>query len=100
MIGADVRGRAFAPDVLLARGQGQAECAAAFAVEGLPDQPPGHLTDMRGTAREKSEARAAELQWHPEALPFAHGDVSAERARRLQQRERQRLGGDRNRESA
>ncbi len=29
----------------------------------------------------------------PEALPFADGDVGAERAGRLQQAERQRLGG-------
>ena len=78
MIGADIGGRALAPDVLLARGQGQTKGAPAVAIAGLTDQAPGHLPQMGRSGGQKAHARTAVLQRQPKALAFAHRDIDAD----------------------
>src|SRR5271168_5143379 len=85
MVGADVGGRALAPDMLLAR---------------LAHQPPGHLPQMRRPGRHESDSGTAELWREAEALSLANGDVGAAYTGRLQKAQRQRFGRDRDRNSA
>src|ERR1700730_10723076 len=54
MIGADVRSGLFAPDMLLARSQGQAKGAVAVAIAGLAHQPPRHLAQIGRAGSHKS----------------------------------------------
>ena len=95
MIGTDVRGRALAPDMLLAGGQGQAPGPPPEAIARLAHQPAGHLTQMCQPGRHETDSGPAELRRKSEALPFANRDIGAEFARRLQEAKRQRLGGNR-----
>src|SRR5579859_6476250 len=98
MIGADVGGRAFAANVLLAGRKRQAKRPSAFTIDGLADQTARHLAHVGETAGEKTKARAAELQRHPETLSFTDGDIDAECARRFEDAERQRFCRDGDRE--
>ena len=82
MIGADVRGRAFAPNMLLASRERQAECAAAVAIASLADQSPRHLAQVRHSRGHETDAGPAELKRQAETLPFADRDIDAEFARR------------------
>src|SRR5258708_25607286 len=78
MISADVRGRTFATNMLLASIQRQAKRAAAVAIASLSDQPAGHLTQMSGSRGHESDARSAVLKRQPETLSLAHGDIDTE----------------------
>src|SRR6266481_4424205 len=61
-IGADVARRLLAPDVLLAGREGQHPAPPALGVEGLADQPPGHLPDEFLAAREEADMGPAEIE--------------------------------------
>ena len=78
--------------MLLARRKRQHEAALALRVDGLACKPARHLPDILLARREKADIGAAELQADADALAFAHDDVRAHLARRLDQAERNRLG--------
>ena len=59
LVGADVRSGLLAADVLLARGERQDEAAAAFGIDGLARETPGHLTDKFVARRKNADERPA-----------------------------------------
>src|SRR5712691_4983034 len=77
LVGADVRGRLLAPDVLLAGRERQTECAAPFGVARLPDEAARNLTLVRRPTRQETEDGAAIMHPAPERLRFAACDVDA-----------------------
>ncbi len=91
---ADVRGRALAPDVLLARLQREPIGRRAVRVDADADQAPGQAALVLVAAGEVGGVRAAAAHRHAEALGRAAGDVGAELARRRDQRQREQVGGD------
>ncbi len=91
--GADVRGRLFAADVLLAGLQRQAVGRIALGVDGDADQAARHAALELVAGGEVAGVRAAETERHAEALAVADHDVGAPFARRGQDRERQQVGG-------
>ncbi len=93
LIGADIRSRLLAADVLLARRQRQHESAPALLVDGLADQPPGHLPHIFFARGDHAAVGTAESQRHAERLRL-HGDHVG-LARRLDDSQRNRFG-DRN----
>ena len=94
LVGADVRGRPLAPDVLLARREREHEAAPSLAVHGLSDQAAGQVADEGHAGRHEAEVRTAEADGDAEALGLAAHDVGAQLSGRAQQRERERLGHD------
>src|SRR6266851_7834064 len=82
MVGADVRGGAFAPDMLLAGRERETEPAATVSVVRLTDQTPRHLTHVLHARRHKAEPRTAKLKRDSKALSLADGDIRPKRARR------------------
>ena len=60
-IGADVRGRLLAPDVLLARREREHEAALAFGVDGLAGEPARHLPHEFLPRREQPDIGPAEI---------------------------------------
>src|ERR1700691_5395738 len=92
MIGADVRSRAFAADVLLARVERKAESAAPVAIASLSHQPSRHLAQMRHSRCHEADAGSAILKRQPETLPLADGNIDAKFARRAQQTQRDTFG--------
>ena len=93
LVGADVRGRPLAADVLLPGGEREHEAAPAAGVLGRSHETAGHLAHVAHAGAQESEVRAAEAHRHAEALGLAAGDVGAAVAGRAQQREGERLGG-------
>ena len=91
--GADVRGRLFAADMLLAGLQGEAHGRRAGGVEADADEAAGHRALQRVPRGEKGGMRAAETHRHAEALRGADDDVGAHRARGRQQHQAERIGG-------
>src|SRR6202046_4672709 len=100
MIGADVRSRAFATEVLLASIERQAESAAPVAIASLSDQPAGHLAQMSHSRCHEADTGSAILKRQPETLPLADGNIDAKFARRAQQAQCDSFGGGRDRERA
>src|ERR1700691_3551262 len=100
MIGADVRSRAFAADVLLARVERKAESAAPVAIASLSHQPPRHLAQMSHSRCHEADTGSAILKRQPETLPLADGNIDAKFARRAQQTQRNPFSGGRDRERA
>ncbi len=94
VVGADVRGRLLAADVLLARLQGEHEAAAAVDVARLADEAAGQTSHELGAHGHEAQAGAAVAHRIAERLRLADDDVRAERARRLQQAERDWVGDD------
>ena len=92
--GADVGGRLVAADVLLAGLQREPVGRAALGVDRDADQPAGQVPLEPGGDRHEAGVRAAVEERDAEALRGADDDVGAELARRLQQGERQQVGGD------
>src|ERR1700678_2131951 len=92
MIGADIRSRAFAANMLLARIERQAERATAVAIASLSDQPAGHLAQMSRARGHEADAGSAELKRLPETLTLTHGNIDAKLARRADQPERDTFG--------
>ena len=91
---ADVRGRALAPDVLLARLQREAIRRRALRVDADADEAAGQAALVLVAAGEVGGVRAAAAHRHAEALRRAAGDVGAELARRRDQGQREQVGGD------
>ena len=61
-------------------------------VPSHPDHSSGHVSDQLVPGGEESGVRAAVKERDPETLRRADGDVDAELARRLQQRQRHQVG--------
>src|SRR5919198_1059097 len=80
----DVGGRLLAPDVLLARLQGEDIAALARSVYRLTDDPARHPADEVVPRREEAVMRAGEGLVVARALAFADGDPAAVRTRRLE----------------
>src|SRR5690348_9711961 len=81
-IGADIARRLLAPDMLLARRQGQHPAAPASRVERLSDEATRHLADEPVASGEEPDMRAAEIQRVTEGLAFSRDNVRAHFARR------------------
>ena len=92
--GADVGGGLLAADVLLAGLQGQAVGRLAFGVDRDPDQAARHRALVGVAAGHERGMRATEAERHAEALGVADDDVGAHLARRLEQGQREQVGGD------
>ena len=75
LIGADVRGRLLAADVLFASGKRQHEAALAIAVGGLSDQATGHLANEFFVGGYDAAVGASETERHAERLRFHADDV-------------------------
>ena len=78
--------------MLLASRERQHPAAAAVAVDGLADQPAGHLADVFLAGREQPDIGAAEGQRIADRLALGGDDVGAHLAGRLHRAERHRLG--------
>ena len=92
--GADVAGRLLAADVLLAGLQRQPVGDVAVGVDRDADQAAGQLAGQPLADGQVAGVRAAVAHRDAEALGGAAGDVGAPLPRRLQQREREQVGGD------
>ena len=90
LVGADVRGRLLAADVLLAGGERQHESALAVAVARLADQAAGNLAHELLARRHHAAVRSAESERHAERLRLHADDVGLRR--RLHDAQRNRLG--------
>ena len=97
--GADVAGGFFAPDVLFAGLQGEAEGGAAVGVVGDADEAAGEAAFEGVFDGHEGRVRAAETEGDTEALAVADADVCAEFAWRFEHGEGEEVGGD-NEESA
>src|SRR5262245_57850345 len=84
---ADVAGGFLAADVLLARAEREAQGGFASRVFGNADDATGHLTLEFVARGEEGCVWSAVTQRHAETLRAADGDVRAEFARRLDERE-------------
>ena len=99
-IGADVRRRLLAADVLLAGRQRQHEAALASASTVSPHSRPGIWRTYFAVRREQADIGPAEVQRVADRLAFADHDVGAHRARRRDQAERDGLGEHRDQQRA
>ena len=75
LVGADVRGRLLAADVLLAGAERQDEAALAVAVLGLADEAARHLAEELFLAGDHAAVGSAESDGDAEALGFEGDDV-------------------------
>ena len=92
--GADVRRRLFAANVLLAGLQRQPVGLVAARIDGDADQASGHRALVGVLDRHVGRVRTAVADRNAEALHRADGNVRAHLAGRLEQRQRQRIGGN------
>ncbi|MCY1517305.1 hypothetical protein D9M68_519800 [compost metagenome] len=92
--GADVRRRFLAADVLFAGLQRQAIGAVAARIDRYADEAAGHGALVRVLDRHIGRMRTAIADRHAEALGAADSDIGAHLSGRLQQSQRQRIGGD------
>ena len=92
--GADVAGGFLAPDVLLACAERQAQRRFAARIFGDADDAAWHLAFKFIACGEECGMRSSVTQWHAKTLGTADGDVRAEFAGRLYERERQQIRGD------
>ena len=90
----DIRRRLFAADMLLARLQCEAIGAVALGVHRNTDEPAGHRALMSIPRRHVGGVRPAIPHRHTVALHGPDGDVGTHFTGRLQQRQRQRIGGN------
>src|SRR5208282_1068877 len=67
---------------------------SAFRVHGGADDPPRGLAEMLFPAGKQAEQGSAERRGDPESLALAHDHVRPKLARRLEDRQRQGVGGD------
>ena len=70
------------------------ETAAAVDLERLAGDPPWHPANVLVTRGKESERRTTEVEAVAEGLALADADVNPERAGRLENPERQRIGAD------
>ncbi len=92
--GADVGGRLFAADVLLAGLQRQPIGRRAARIDRQADDAAGQRALQRIAHRHVGRMRAAIAHRHAEALRRTDRDIGAEFAGRGEQRQRQQIGGD------
>ena len=92
--GADVARRLLPPDVLLARLQRQPQGRAAGDIGADAHQPAGQRAGVRVLARQEGGVGPAEPHRNTEPLRRADHQVGTERARRGEQHQGQRIGGD------
>ena len=97
--GADIAGRLFPADMLFAGLQRHAQRLPAGGIDGNPDQPSRHGALIGLAGGEEGGMRTAIAHGHAEALRTADGDIRAHFAGRVQDHQRQQVGGD-NRKSA
>ncbi len=90
LIGADVGGRLFAADVLLAGAERQHEAALAVDVLGLADQAAGHLAQELLLAGDDAAIRSAKTNRHAKALGFQRDNIGL--SRRLDDAQRDGFG--------
>ncbi len=90
---ADVARRPVALDVLLARLDRHPQRRVAAGVAGDTDDPARHFSGQLFLGREVGRVRAAVAHRHAEALGRANRDVGPQRTRRIEQHERERVGG-------
>ncbi len=93
-IRADVAGRALAPDVLLARRQGQHPAAPALGVDRLAGKTARHLANEFVAAGKEPEMGPAETERVAERLALGGDDVGIHFAGRPDRTQRQDLGDD------
>ena len=84
---ADVAGGLLAADVLLARLEREAVCRGSVRVDAHADETTGHAPLESGPHRHEARMRAAEAEGHAESLRGADDDVSAQLARRREERQ-------------
>ena len=99
-IGADVRGRLFAADVLLAGRKRQHEALPPVGVHGPAAQPARRLAHIFVAGGEQAEIGPAEIQAVADRLALADHDVGAHGAGRFDQAERENFGHDRDQQHA
>ena len=85
-IGADVRRRLVAADMLLAGRQRQHEAAVAVRVHRLAAEAARHLADIFRLRGEETDIRPAEIQRVADRLALAHHDVGAHARRAISSR--------------
>ena len=100
LCGADVRGRLLAPDVLLARLQGEPVRRLAVGVYGHADQAPRKVALELVPRGEKRGVRAAEAHRHAEALGRTDNYIRAPFTRWGEQRQREQVGGHQHQRTA
>src|ERR1700740_3578556 len=76
LVGADVRRRLLAADVLLASRKREDEAAAPFRVHGLPSQPPRHLPHVLVAGRDPPNEGSTVTGRQAKTLPLERNDVS------------------------
>ncbi len=91
---ANVRGRLFTANVLLARLQREAVGGLPLRIDRHTHQSARHRALERILAREKSGVRSTKAERHAEALRVAHDDVGVPCPRRFEQRQREQIGSD------
>ena len=92
--GADVRGRLFAADMLLARLQGQPVGLPSGRVDADAHDPARHRPLQIVAAGHEARMRPAIAHRHAEPLRGADADIGPHRARLFQQAQRQQVGRD------
>ncbi len=91
--GADVGRRLLPADVLLPRLQGEAVGGPLLRVDRESDQAPRQIALQPRLDRHEGRMRTAVPERDPEALRGPDGDISSPLPRRLEQRQRQQVGG-------
>ena len=90
---ADIRGRFLATDMLLAGLQREPESGLAVRIDRLADEAAGHHP-LEGVAScHEGGVGTAESERHAEPLRVANGDVRAHVTGRLEQHQREQVGG-------
>ena len=89
----DVRGRLLTPDVLLARLESQSVGRPVLRIDRQPDQAAGQVSLEAGLHRHEGRVWTSVPQRHAETLRRPDDHVGPPLARRLQQRQRQEVGG-------
>src|ERR1700710_2827842 len=87
-IRANIAGRFFAADVLLAGREREHVAALAGGVDGLAAQAAGHLAEIFLPGREQADIGAAEIEAVADRLALAGDDVGVLETRGFEQAER------------
>jgi hypothetical protein len=90
--GADVAGGLLAADVLLARLQAMRSARLPLRINRYTDDAARHGALVIVARGEERRVRTAKAHGHAEALRAADGDVRTQFTRRLEQRQRQKIG--------
>ena len=99
-IGADIRGRLVATNMLFARRERQHEPAITVGVNGLAAQAPRHLAHQFLGTGEQADIGPTEIESVPDGLALAHGNVCTHLTRRCDEAQRDRFGENRDEQRA